>query len=140
MRERASRWVVVAPVVVIAAMVVTLVAAPESPAAPARPRRPAVPTDGGGDSPRDGGLAPSRESLAEGGTAASSPEATEAAGTAGDGGSRVFRFGEMEIQGRLRNPQLVYFLRRVRAEFAAEDLGHRTFLPELEETRRDRAF
>ena len=57
-----------------------------------------------------------------------------------DGGSRVFRFGEVEIEGRLRNPQLVYFLRRVRAEFASGDLGHRTFMRELSETRKDPSF
>ena len=57
-----------------------------------------------------------------------------------DGGTRVFRFGEIEIEGRLRNPQLVYFLRRVRAEFAAGDLGHRTFMRELSDTRHDPSF
>jgi hypothetical protein len=43
----------------------------------------------------------------------------------------------MEIEGRLKSPQLVYFLRRVRAEFAPEDLGHRPFLQELSETKDD---
>jgi hypothetical protein len=57
-----------------------------------------------------------------------------------DGGTRVFRFGEVEIEGRLRTPQIVYFLRRVRAEFAAGDLGHRTFQRELTETRKDPNF
>ena len=57
-----------------------------------------------------------------------------------DGGARVFRFGEVEIEGRLRSPQLVYFLRRVRAEFAAGDLGHRSFMRELSDTRRDPNF
>jgi hypothetical protein len=57
-----------------------------------------------------------------------------------DGGARVFRFGEVEIEGRLRSPQLVYFLRRVRAEFAAGDLGHRSFTRELSDTRREPAF
>lgn len=60
--------------------------------------------------------------------------------TSADGGARVFRFGEVEIEGRLRSPQLVYFLRRVRAEFAAGDLGHRTFMRELSETRKDPNF
>jgi hypothetical protein len=57
-----------------------------------------------------------------------------------DGGARVFRFGELEIEGRLKSPQLVYFLRRVRAEFAAGDLGHRTFMRELSDTRQDPSF
>ncbi len=58
----------------------------------------------------------------------------------GDGGTRVFRFGEIDIEGRLRSPQLVYFLRRVRAEFAAGDLGHRSFMRELSDTRHDPNF
>jgi hypothetical protein len=57
-----------------------------------------------------------------------------------DGGAKVFRFGEVEIEGRLKSPQLVYFLRRVRAEFAADDLGHRTFMKELSDTRTDPSF
>ena len=57
-----------------------------------------------------------------------------------DGGTRVFRFGEVEVEGRLKSPQIVYFLRRVRAEFAAGDLGHRTFLRELSETRNEPGF
>ena len=57
-----------------------------------------------------------------------------------DGGAKVFRFGEVDIEGRLKSPQLVYFLRRVRAEFAAEDLGHRTFMRELSDTRTDPSF
>jgi hypothetical protein len=57
-----------------------------------------------------------------------------------DGGGKVFRFGEIEIEGRLKSPQLVYFLRRVRAEFAAGDLGHRSFLREMSDTRQDPSF
>jgi hypothetical protein len=57
-----------------------------------------------------------------------------------DGGTRVFRFGEVEVEGRLKSPQIVYFLRRVRAEFAAGDLGHRSFVGELKETRNEPGF
>ncbi len=57
-----------------------------------------------------------------------------------DGGTRVFRFGEVEVEGRLKSPQIVYFLRRVRAEFAAGDLGHRSFVRELSETRNEPGF
>lgn len=57
-----------------------------------------------------------------------------------DGGQRVFRFGEVEVEGRLKSPQIVYFLRRVRAEFAASDLGHRSFMTELGETKHDPSF
>jgi hypothetical protein len=57
-----------------------------------------------------------------------------------DGGQRVFRFGEVEVEGRLKSPQIVYFLRRVRAEFAAGDLGHRSFMRELGETKNEPSF
>jgi hypothetical protein len=57
-----------------------------------------------------------------------------------DGGQRVFRFGEVEVEGRLKSPQIVYFLRRVRAEFAAGDLGHRSFMQELSETKNEPSF
>ena len=57
-----------------------------------------------------------------------------------DGGARVFRFGEVEVEGRLKSPQIVYFLRRVRAEFAAGDLGHRSFMRELGDTRNEPGF
>ena len=58
----------------------------------------------------------------------------------GDGGAKTFRFTETDVEGRLKAPQLVYFLRRVRAEFAAGDLGHRSFMKELSETQRDPNF
>ena len=57
-----------------------------------------------------------------------------------EGGTRVFRFGELEVEGRLKNPQIVYFLKRVRAEFRAGDLGHRSFIKELSETRKEPSF
>jgi hypothetical protein len=57
-----------------------------------------------------------------------------------DGGTRVFKFSELDIEGRLKSPQLVYFLRRVRAEFAAGDLGHRPFLREMSESRKESTF
>ena len=76
--------------------------------------------------------------------ASAGASATEDAGvveTKGtDGGAQTIRFGELEIEGRLKSPQLVYFLRRVRAEFGAGDLGHRSFMRELSETRKDPNF
>lgn len=57
-----------------------------------------------------------------------------------EGGVHVFKFSELDIEGRLKSPQLVYFLRRVRAEFAAGDLGHRSFLREMSETRMEPSF
>jgi hypothetical protein len=56
------------------------------------------------------------------------------------GGARQFQFTETDVEGRLKVPQLVYFLRRVRAEFAAGDLGHRSFMRELSATQREPDF
>jgi hypothetical protein len=56
------------------------------------------------------------------------------------GATKQFQFTETDVEGRLKVPQLVYFLRRVRAEFAAGDLGHRSFMRELSETQRDPQF
>lgn len=88
----------------------------------------------------DGGVLGARPEAAQAQAAALARDAGAVEMRTLDGGARVFRFGEVEIEGRLRSPQLVYFLRRVRAEFAAGDLGHRTFLRELSETRGDPNF
>lgn len=53
-----------------------------------------------------------------------------------DKGVKTYQFSAVEVEGRLKSPEIVYFLRRVRAEFEAGDLGHRSFLPELSDTRR----
>lgn len=104
-----------------------------SPRAPARP------------SAAEGGVAAatSAESGRDGGSVSSVSTKSAAAAepkSAGDAGSRVFRFGEVEVEGRLKSPQIVYFLRRVRAEFAAGDLGHRSFMRELGETKTEQSF
>ena len=109
-----------------------------------RPRRPAAPPKGtraDAEAPEAGkeAVAP-RPETAAGGKEARDAGAGAVEAKAVDGGGHVFRFGEVEIEGRLRNPQIVYFLRRVRAEFAADDLGHRSFMRELDETRKDPNF
>jgi hypothetical protein len=55
-------------------------------------------------------------------------------------GVKTYAFGAVEVEGRLRSPQILYFLRRVRAAFDAEGLGHRSFLRELSDTRRHPAL
>jgi hypothetical protein len=51
-------------------------------------------------------------------------------------GVKTYKFGAVEVESRLKSPELIYFMRRVRAEFAAGELGHRSFLPELHSTAR----
>ncbi|NRA33892.1 MAG: hypothetical protein HRU17_11170 [Polyangiaceae bacterium] len=55
-------------------------------------------------------------------------------------GVETHTFGAVDVEGRLRSPQIMYFLRRVRAEFQTGALGHRSFLLELSDTRRHRAL
>jgi hypothetical protein len=101
-----------------------------------------VTRDGGVD-PRGPEKEPVREVLDGGVRAADrTPEKNEGVAEARtvDGGAKVYRFGELEIETRLKSPQIVYFLRRVRAEFAADDLGHRSFNRELSDTRNAPAF
>ena len=51
-------------------------------------------------------------------------------------GVKTYKFKAVEVEGRLKSPQIIYFLRRVRAEFDAGLLGHRSFMPELSDSRR----
>jgi hypothetical protein len=55
-------------------------------------------------------------------------------------GEKTYTFGAQEVEGRLKSPQILYFLRRVRAQFDPAPLGHRSFLLELSDTRRDPAL
>lgn len=64
------------------------------------------------------------------------PSVTAVEESAEDKGVKTYKFSAVDVEGRLKSPQIVYFLRRVRAEFEAGALGHRSFLPELSDTRR----
>jgi len=55
-------------------------------------------------------------------------------------GVKTYKFGTVEVEGRMKSPQIIYFLRRVRAEFDAGLLGHRSFMRELSDTRNNSSF
>lgn len=59
-----------------------------------------------------------------------------------EGGSKVkaIRFTGLDVSGRLKSPQLLYFLNRLRAEFDRPRLPHRSFLPELERSSHSKSF
>lgn len=59
-----------------------------------------------------------------------------------EGGEKVkaIRFSGLDVSGRLKSPQLLYFLNRLRAEFDRPRLPHRSFLPELERSTRTKSF
>ncbi len=53
---------------------------------------------------------------------------------------KEFRFSGLDVSGRLRSPQMLYFLNRVRAEFDRPRLPHRSFIPELKRTTKEDPF
>ena len=55
-------------------------------------------------------------------------------------GVKTYKFGTIEVESRLKSPQIIYFLRRVRAEFEAGLLGHRSFMRELSDTRNNHSL
>jgi hypothetical protein len=110
-----------------------------APARPAPPKKPPPAADAGIFSPTPGPLVPGAPSAALPPTPGDAGAGIVEAKTL-DGGTRVYKFSELDIEGRLKSPQLVYFLRRVRAEFAAGDLGHRSFMGEMSETRKEPTF
>jgi hypothetical protein len=60
--------------------------------------------------------------------------------TEGDTQVKVMEFRGLDIEGQLRTPQMLYFLNRLRAEFGRPRLPHRSFLPELQQSTRERVF
>lgn len=117
----------------------TILSAAQGKKTPAK-KPPTASAEGGiEEGARDGGPLATREEKTQPAARAEKDAGVVEAKTL-DGGARVFRFGEVEVEGRLKSPQIVYFLRRVRAEFAAGDLGHRTFMREMSETRNEPEF
>jgi hypothetical protein len=49
----------------------------------------------------------------------------------GDTSVKMMSFSGLDIEGRLKSPQLLYFVSRVHAEFDRPKLPHRSFMPEL---------
>lgn len=60
----------------------------------------------------------------------------------GEGGTKVkvLEFSGLDISGRLKSPQLLYFLSRLRAEFDRPRLPHRSFIGEMERSTHDKSF
>lgn len=59
-----------------------------------------------------------------------------------EGGTKVkvMDFGDFDISGRLKSPQLLYFLNRLRAEFDRPRLPHRSFVGEMERSTHEKSF
>jgi len=74
--------------------------------------------------------------------AEASAEPDEAAATPGPSTTktaktRVYTFGAMDVEGKLKTPQLLYFLNRIKLELEMSAPDHRSFMKELERTADD---
>ncbi len=76
-------------------------------------------------------------------TEAQSEETTEAKAEVRQEGKekvKIYEFSGLDIEGQLKTPQMLYFLNRLRAEFGRPRLPHRSFMPELQRSTRDKSF
>lgn len=62
------------------------------------------------------------------------PEAAEVVATPKTAKTKVYTFGAMDVEGKLKTPQLLYFLNRVKLELEMSAPDHRSFMKELERT------
>lgn len=125
-----------------------------APAKPAKPKKGKESDKEKAQEREDESDKPDEPNAADEAKASTKEEGVKAAGTAtpktqssGDvkvkedkEGVKTYKFETVEVEGRLKSPQVIYFLRRVRAEFEAGALGHRSFLGELSDSRRSAAF
>jgi hypothetical protein len=123
-----------------------------------KPRAPGRdPTDGREETAeRTGGSAADRNEVATDTDSAHSPFAPTAsprrAGDDAEGGSspsgpptppgkpaktKVYSFGAMDVEGKLKTPQLLYFLNRVKLELDMSAPAERSFMKELARTADD---
>ena len=51
--------------------------------------------------------------------------------------TKVYSFGAMDVEGKLKTPQLLYFLNRVKLELDMSAPDHRSFMKELAKTAED---
>ena len=68
---------------------------------------------------------------------AAAPDAPAAAIAVKPAKTKVYTFGAMDVEGKLKTPQLLYFLNRVKLELEMSAPDHRSFMKELEKTADD---
>ena len=51
---------------------------------------------------------------------------------------KTLEFSGLDIEGQLKTPQMLYFLNRLRAEFDRPELPHRSFMPELSRSSKEK--
>lgn len=112
-------------------------------ASSARKAAPAAPP---ARAPKEKGTAPAKDSGRDDGREGSGPDeagTTETAvAPAPAGGGKVktktYTFGAMDVEGKLKTPQLLYFLNRVKLELDMSAPDKRSFMKELQESADDK--
>ncbi len=89
---------------------------------------------------KNGKPAPARQAA----PSEASPRGAKGAGRKASGGRDVvmedgrkvkaYSFGTVDLEGKLKTPQLLYFLNRVRVELDSTTQQRRSFIPELKQT------
>jgi hypothetical protein len=122
--------------------------APTAATAERRVRAPA-PVRSPGGAPRRAEAASTTSDAASGAGATSSGDTSGSDASEGASGSasppagvktaktKVYTFGAMDVEGKLKTPQLLYFLNRVKLELEMSAPDHRSFMKELERTADD---
>ena len=112
-------------------------AAPRAAAAEAQVQRPAPPraavseVGGGGERTGGGGDESGKGAAVAGGDGAGS-------GSGKTFKSKTYNFGAMDVEGKLKTPQLLYFLNRVKLELDMSAPDTRSFMKELERSADDK--
>jgi hypothetical protein len=115
-------------------------AAPRS--AEVQAKRSSSSSSSGGESSAGGGGGGGGGEKARGG-GDDSAKGTAAAGEGGGGSGKTFKsktynFGAMDVEGKLKTPQLLYFLNRVKLELDMSAPDTRSFMKELEKSADDK--
>jgi hypothetical protein len=71
---------------------------------------------------------------------AGAPAPAASAGAPRPGKPRVYTFGGLDLEGKLKTPQLLYFRSRMRQELDTSGPQKRSFLKELEKTADDKGL
>lgn len=114
----------------------TAQAAAAKPSAAKKPSPPKTEKSKPGAGEAEKAVKPTSEGKAEKAGGEKAPKAEETVVGKGDEKMKVYKFEAVDVEGRMKAPQVIYFLRRVRKEFRAGRLGHRSFMLELSDTRR----
>lgn len=69
--------------------------------------------------------------------AAASPAESSATSTTKAAKTKVYTFGAMDVEGKLKTPQLLFFLGRIKLELEMSAPDHRSFMKDLEKTADD---